>query len=184
MNRKEFVKAACKYGFCGCMGMSFLNATKSFSESNDVAKEQPDWRIAFMQKRFAKLIAAVGSKVNSETRNELLEQMGRECAKEGLEKIQKFKGDVEGFLKHIQEQWGDEAEFDASSNEIRIQGKKRDQCFCPFVDQSLTPKDFCNCSMGWQKEIYEMILGKKVDVRIDSSVLRGDERCGMTIKPV
>ena len=43
-------------------------------------------------------------------------------------------------------------------------------------------KDFCNCSKGWQKQTYEIILGQKVDVDINTSILYGDNHCSFTIK--
>ena len=41
--------------------------------------------------------------------------------------------------------------------------------------------DFCQCTIGWQKEIYSLVSGKDVDVKIESSVLRGDEKCSYKI---
>ena len=38
------------------------------------------------------------------------------------------------------------------------------------------PAYFCDCSVGWQKEIYESVLGKTVDVVLKESVLRGGKR--------
>lgn len=108
--------------------------------------------------------------------------MGRECAKEGKNEIIKYQGKIEEYLKDLKAKWVEKAEFDEGSNEIRIQDKKRDKCFCPFVDITLMTKDFCNCSIGWQKENYETILEKKVDVKIDSSILRGADHCSFTIK--
>ena len=50
----------------------------------------------------------------------------------------------------------------------------------------LTPKaQEMVCSMiddHWQKETYESIIGKPVEVTIEESVLRGGERCSFTIK--
>ena len=65
---------------------------------------------------------------------------------------------------------------------IKIHDKKRETCFCPFVNHKFTSIDFCNCSIGWQKETYESILGKPVEVNIEESVLRGGKRCSFTIK--
>lgn len=107
--------------------------------------------------------------------------MGRECAKEGRSEIIKYQGRIGEFLKDIQSKWVEKAEFIKELNVIKIEDKKRDQCFSPFVDMTLMSKDFCNCSIGWQKENYETILEKKVVVRVDTSILRGADHYSFTI---
>ncbi|MBN2520732.1 MAG: hypothetical protein JXB17_09530 [Bacteroidales bacterium] len=181
MDRKEFFKNTCKFGLCACAGLSLMNMPIK-TKADDSGENEEDWRIGFMQKRFAKLIDILNSNLDETGKNEILEELGRECAKEGIDHIIKFKGDIEGFLKNIEEQWVEKVEFNKESNEIKIFDKKRDSCYCPFVDKAITSKDFCNCSIGWQKAIYETILGKEVDVEILSSVLRGGEGCSFVIK--
>ena len=79
MNRKDFFKKTCAMGICGCAGLGIFN-TQSVSAQNPEEKE--DWRIGFMQKRFAKLIEMMNIELDAEERNLLLEEMGRACAKE------------------------------------------------------------------------------------------------------
>lgn len=45
-----------------------------------------------------------------------------------------------------------------------------------------TPKVVCNCSLGWQKRTWETVLGKKVDVELVESVLRGGKRCVFRVR--
>ncbi len=44
-------------------------------------------------------------------------------------------------------------------------------------------KEFlCNCSLGWQQYTCEMLLGKKVQVELKDSVVRGGRRCVFHIR--
>lgn len=56
MDRKEFFKKACIYGVCGCAGMAFVSNIGVSANSEKTLDNEPDWRIGFMQKRFAKLV--------------------------------------------------------------------------------------------------------------------------------
>jgi hypothetical protein len=180
MERKDFFKKACLYGICSCTGLSLNAGSDAFAAVN-TTKDEPDWKIGFVQARFSKLIEILDSTVDSETKSKILENLGRACSSQSSENYKKFIGDVDGFLADLQKNWAQKASYDKSKNEITIIGKKTDNCFCPFVDIKKMSKDFCNCTLGWQKQTFETILGQKVSVRIDSTVLRGGESCNFTI---
>lgn len=180
MNRKDFFKNICKYSVCGCTGMMLISPVNLLANDDDPEEKEEDWRIGFIQNRIAKFIEGMNSELDKETLTALLENMGKSCAKENVEGYVKFKGDLSGYLKSI-EKWVEKIEHDEEKGIVKIIGKKNNSCFCPFVDISKMPKEFCNCTKGWNKETYETIIGKQVDVKIDSTVLWGGERCGFTI---
>ncbi|MFC2137410.1 hypothetical protein ACFLTE_04480 [Bacteroidota bacterium] len=180
MDRKDFFKNICKYGACSCAGMMLLSSANLITNDDTPEEKKEDWRIGFMQNRIAKLIEGMDGNLDKEILTSLLENMGRHCAKENSEYYIKFKGDVNGYLKSLEE-GVEKAEHDEEKGIVKIIGKKNDSCYCPFVDLSKMPKEFCNCTKGWNKEMYEAIIGKPVDVEIDTSVLWGGERCGFTI---
>ena len=180
MNRKDFFKNVCKYSACGCAGMMLLSPSNLLANGDDPEEKKEDWRISFMQNRIAKLIEGMNGELDKETLTALLEDMGKNCAKEYSENYVKFKGDLNGYLKSIEE-WVEKAEHDEEKGIVKLIGKKNNSCFCPFVDISKMPKEFCNCTKGWNKETYGAITGKQVDVKIDTTVLWGGERCSFTI---
>jgi hypothetical protein len=180
MERKDFFKNVCVYGACGCAGMMLLPHASLLANEGAPEEKKEDWRIGFMQGRIAKLIEGMDGKLDKETMASLLEDMGRYCAKRNSENYIKFKGDLNGYLKSI-ETWVEKTEHDEKNGIITLIGKKNSNCFCPFVDISKMPKEFCNCTKGWNKEIYGDIVGKPVDVKIDTTVLWGGESCNFTI---
>ena len=60
-------------------------------------------------------------------------------------------------------------------------------CHCPWVKESLregkseVPAVFCNCSAGFHKRMWEVVLGHAVKCEVLESVLKGDERCRFRI---
>jgi predicted ArsR family transcriptional regulator len=180
MKRNEFLKSACKLGMCSCVGVSLLSG-KSIADATDDAKKELEQTMGFIHKRFAKLIEGMNSSVDEGTKTKILEGVGRTCAGEYKDSFLKYKDNLEGFLDNLKKTWADQAEYDKKSKTIRVVGKKQKSCFCPFVNNSMTPKDFCNCSIGFNKESFETVLGKPVDVKIEESILRGGERCTFVI---
>jgi predicted hydrocarbon binding protein len=134
--------------------------------------------------KYAMFIEVLGRELDPATRQRLLRALGRECAIQyrGVT-FEKYKGDIKGFLKAVQEPsgWVEKAEYDELAGTIRIIDKQR-RCSCPLVSQSRTPADQCDCTLGWQKETYSRILGRPVEAQIEESILRGGKRCVYLIK--
>jgi predicted hydrocarbon binding protein len=174
MKRKEFIESACTLGICSC---AILSGGTLLTASSAAADEKEDWRLGFMRTRFARLVEILNSTVDDETKKKILENMGRACARENSAFYEKFKNDPEGYLNEVKQKWAERTEYDKKAQTIRIVGKKTEKCGCPFVDQAVTPKDFCYCSSGYVKETLETVLGKSVESVIEESKLRGGERC-------
>lgn len=56
-------------------------------------------------------------------------------------------------------------------------------CFCPLIRAAWDriSLDYCHCSAGWYKGIYEGIFGVPVQVAVEESILHGDDRCRFAI---
>ncbi len=57
-------------------------------------------------------------------------------------------------------------------------------CYCPLIREtrSRIPLEYCCCSSGWYKGIYEGIFGRPAEVTVDESILSGGDRCRFTIR--
>jgi len=184
MDRKDFFKKACLYGVCGCAGMTLLSATNVFanSKSGTNSDEEPDWRIGFMQDRFAKLIDIINENVDDKTRSKIMESMGRQCSQLGYDYIKEYIGDVDAFLKKFEKDWAESVEHNKEKGIIKTVGKQKEKCPCPFVGKSNISKHYCDCSIGWYKESFKAVSGKEVEVERTSSILHGDKSCNFTMK--
>lgn len=180
MKRKEFLTSACKFGLCGCFGMSVLSGSEFLAESKNTDEEdKPDWRIDFMQNRFRDLMYILNDTLDKDTFITVLHQLGSKC---GNDFAEKYKNNPEGFFNFIKSLWADTVEYDKGRDLITVNEKIRTSCNCPFVREKDAPEILCNCSLGTQKRIYESLYGREVNVTLEKSVLRGDERCSFTIQ--
>jgi len=62
--------------------------------------------------------------------------------------------------------------------------KRMCACFCPMIRTRLDTgisATFCNCSAGWDRQLYEGIFGKPVRMEVLETVLKGDEFCRFAI---
>ena len=181
MKRNEFFKKTCMTGLCTCAGIAAFGSVDLFAQDDKVEKKE-DWRVGFMQRRFAKLIDNMGDKITPGQREELIEQMGRNCSAMNNDKWKGFNGSIENALADIEKDFAEKATYDKQTQTITIIGRPSTECFCPFAGGKNIAKEFCNCSIGWQKNTFETISGKKAEASIIASVLRGNDRCSFSIK--
>ncbi len=171
MDRKEFLKSACGLGVCGC-ALSLVVPPETLAAA---ATEVPDQRLAFARYQIAKLVGFMAAGTAAPACADALEKIGRECARLGQLGV-KFKGDPDGYFAAARKNWGTDFSWDKQKGIITV-AVAEGECSCPMVDRRRTPAFFCNCSVGYQKEAFEAILGKPVQVALKESKLGGSKRC-------
>ena len=185
MNRRELLNRACGMGMCSCAA-SVMFGDSSSGAQNDTEENKKlrelrtehnrcKWWLDHAAKQLASLWELLESHLDDAKRREILEQLGRNCAK-SLGWGERYKGNPEGFFKFLNQKLGETCTYDKEKGVIDVVTRERD-CDCKLVNSKLTPAYFCHCSMGWQKHMYETILGKAVDTELKESVLQGSKRC-------
>jgi len=175
MDRHNFLKTACGFGICSCIGSGLLSGNKLYaSESNET-----DWKEKFVKYRYAKLIDILDLTLDEKTKNRIIENLGMECSKIGF--AENYKSNLDGFFKEIHGRWGENASYDKEKGLIRIETPERD-CVCPLVDSKMISKSVCQCSVGWQTQTYKTITGGEVEAKCIESVVRGSKRCVFEIR--
>ena len=175
MDRKDFFKNACGLGICSCIGVGLL----SNGDLKAATDEKNDWKEGFIRYRFEKLIGILDSSLEEKTRNQIFENLGKECAKTG--QSAKYINNPDGFFNDVLSRWGEKASYDKGKGLIRIETPER-ACFCPMFDPKTVSKSICQCSVGWQSQTYKTILGKDVEAKCVESVIRGSKRCVFEIR--
>ncbi len=177
MNRKTFLQGcACglSAGAAGLVPAASLSAT-------DVKKTE-DWRLPFVQRRYAGLLDILSKRMGENTLKETLHELGATCAGMSDESTVKYRGDLDGFAKSIKESIsGDTVTFDREKGILTMASEERTACFCPFLGAN-APELACNCSLGWQQHTWETFFQKKVTVDVKEAVLRGGKRCVFEIR--
>ncbi|MBN1330289.1 MAG: hypothetical protein JXA54_12515 [Candidatus Heimdallarchaeota archaeon] len=129
------------------------------------------------------LMESINENVDNETRQKIFAKTGSYCAqahaKELFITIKNSTSDFNEFLVQINEKMKGTTWEQIDSNTLRV---TYERCYCPMINFGLykTPVQ-CNCSIGWLKENLEMVLDKKVNVKLDESVLNGGTKCFFTI---
>jgi predicted ArsR family transcriptional regulator len=157
-------------------------SAEEVSATKDCPPGENEWKLDFVKDRFSKFVDVIDKNVDVKTREKMISQFGRVCGQESFDQLKKYVGDIDGLLNHIQNNWAEKAEYDREKGEIRVVGKPTKECFCPFVATDQMSDKFCSCSAGWSKEVFQRVLGKKVETEMTSTVLRGDERCTSVIR--
>ncbi len=111
----------------------------------------------------------------------LLEQRGRLCISETY--IKKAKAVAKGaksdeeFLRNLGEVYP----------MLKLDGDKvyvlYPKCYCPTrkIFKGEVPHYYCHCSVGWVKEMFEQALGRNIEVKLESSVLRDGKECRLRV---
>ena len=179
MTRKNFMRC-CGAGACSCAGIAPFLAQTAQAQSNPEI-ERLKSQVDFAQKRFATLVGILDANLDEATRKRVWESLGRDHGREYRDLTDRFKGNLEGFLEYIRGQWVATADYDAAQGIIRVVDKSP-TCTCPLVRQGLTPRNFCDCTLGWQKEVYSAVIGRPVEATLEESILRGGKRCVFRIQ--
>ncbi len=187
MDRRELIKQTCGMGLCACAGVTVLaqfGRAAEATDTDDMGRQlhRLQWWQDHTKAQLVRLWELLEPHLDKATRQDIIEQLGRNCAKR-IGWAEQFKGNVRGFFGRMKESQGEVIQYDEAKGIITITSPERD-CVCSMVDSKRTPPYFCHCSVGWQKETYETILGKQVEVEVKESVLRGSKRCVFEIRIV
>ena len=180
MNRKEFLKKICLSGICACSGSELLSQNGTVTDDSKKAPKE-DWRFGFSRTRYTDLMRILQSKLSKKEFSEIIQALGRECSA-GIDFIKDYKGDLIGYLKELKRRWNEDSTYDQEKRIIIVASQERTSCVCPLIDTEKVSDEVCNCSLGWQKQTFETVLGKNVGVEIKESIIRGGKRCIFEIK--
>jgi len=182
INRKDFMKncavAACATGLCCAVQTPEASASEDLKQPCD-PKELTDTRnrSEAARLRFSKLIEIMEARLPEQERKQMLHALGAKCAETyRLALLDRYKGNIKGFLEEGRRNWMAEADYDEVRGTIRIVDKGPG-CSCPMVMEGTTPPSFCDCTLGWQEAAYSTILGRPVKAELEESILRGGRKC-------
>ena len=140
------------------------------------------------QEQVKNVLKFIDASQSESVKNAIFSQLGHECfyARKLDGWIAQYKGDVQAFLdrinvQHASKYW-ERLEFTEDRTMLILTGKKVRGCACAFADCLQPPRSLCHyCCKAFQRELFGMLLGQKVEVTITQSYLLGGERCSTTI---
>jgi hypothetical protein len=142
--------------------------------------ENAVWKRNFIRRRFNFLLEILKEELDAGQTDAIIQKLGDRCAGTVLDWAQDNAGNPEGYFRRVHEKLGEDFEYDEPNGIVRINTHNK-KCFCPAVNER-TPGEFCNCSLGWQRRMFETVFGRPVEVRLEKALLRGDDTCIFEIR--
>ncbi len=177
LDRKEFLKG-CAGGLCACA------ASVCLPVAAEAAAKPEDWRLQFVKQRYAKLMDILSRRMGTEGVSGALQELGSFCAAQRDETTNKFRGKVEDYRKFLGEH-GSTANYDTERGVYTLVYDPGSTCPCSFAGGvGKTPGTMCDCSVGWARHNWGIVLESEPKVELKESFLRGGKVCKFEITPV
>jgi predicted hydrocarbon binding protein len=179
MKRKEFLKNVLSGG-CACTLLTLGGGKVLSADDTPEKKPEKDKNQEFITNWTENLMVIMDQNLDEKTREKIMQASGRKCAQNNFNPVAlKYKGKVKELLSYLKQNFADFADYDEKNETIRMVSKKFKSCFCPLVKgrSSLKSPTYCLCSRGWMKEVFETVTGKKVEVELEQTILRGADCC-------
>jgi len=188
MDRKKFCKTTCGLGIASCAGLSFLSGeVASASGASPVVTGQQNPLVAVDLRQIQNVLKYVDSMKDESVKAAVFERLGFEhvTSESYHAYLVGFRKDIKSYFDNVntgKDKYWEKMEWDPEKSEIRVTGKVVDRCACSYAQCENPPLSLCNyCCKNFQKSMFELMLDRKVDVRIDAAFLLGDKRCSTTI---
>ncbi|MCY6960135.1 hypothetical protein [Clostridium brassicae] len=142
------------------------------------------WAQSFSMEWLNELLNSIEKNCSQENCALLLEGCGA-CHYKSMEHmLEKYVGDLQGFINFMVKKHGQIITYDEAKNIILVDENKS-YCVCP-INQCMNGKKvspaLCHCSASMTQKMISKITGKEVKSRVVTSVLRGDKSCVYEIK--
>ena len=180
-NRRNFLKKGCLAGTCVCGFSSFVFSAPSEQQEesgNDSSK-------LMMQEWIYEILKGISTIEDKELRRSILKNCATSHYKQlNMDEIlSPYIGDLDKFTQYLVKEWNWKVNYRKDEG-IIIADENKNYCVCPLTDHPgwIKSSDLCFCSEGFTELMFSKVTEKKTNVKVISSIQRGDERCKYEIK--
>lgn len=184
MKRKEFIN---KCSTCGTLSLlALFNSDKVYAQENNTIKDDRDSE-PMNKKQIRQLLKFIDLSINESDKEKIFNKLGIECLySRNYDKwVISFRDRQDEYFDRVkrgESKYWEKLEYDKDKSVITLVGRKFQTCVCEYGQCSEPPESLCNyCCKRFQEELFGLLLEKKVNVRIDESIILGGERCSTTI---
>lgn len=189
MQRKEFLKSCGLLAVSPCILPQTIHALRNIQTDNPSATPC-DEKEQFTQKWVKRFFDNFDKRLDETKRKEVMEDCGKDCFKGSLGGKKPPPVDVDILIDEINKYAGEIA-AKREGNEIDFRYTKNPRglkvadgyCLCPLVESGPVGLSgtYCDCSVGYVKEMFETYTGKEVHVELLESLKRGGKGCQFKI---
>jgi len=184
MERKQFLKASlCLGALCGARSAFSQETEPAATAAASPSAPQPsacERQLEFARGWVRSFMEGVDAQLPEPQRVALMEARGRACARGGAARMaEAHKGNLDGFIAAMASHMGPDG-LRREGDVVRVQYPT---CYCPMVSEMEQPisATYCDCSVGWLKEMYETVTGGPVNVEVLETVKRGGKACRFNV---
>ncbi|WZL73290.1 hypothetical protein QBE52_00700 [Clostridiaceae bacterium 35-E11] len=142
------------------------------------------WAQNFSMEWLSELLNSIENNCSQEKCALLLDGCGA-CHYKSMEHmLEKYIGDLLGFINFMTKEHGQIIAYDEVNNIIRVDENKS-YCVCPItqcMNGQKVSRVLCHCSASMTQKMISKITGKEAKSRVVTSILRGDRSCVYEIK--
>jgi predicted hydrocarbon binding protein len=177
IDRKDFLYQAWKLIIGAWSAILFDGPKLAYSAYRPAGQEdEMTQKTKFIHNWILSLMENMDEHLDEEAKINLLEECGRTCAESHAKaEALKHKGNLDGWLG-VFKKWVGPENIQREDDAVRVIYSK---CLCPLVQDRppLMSKTYCNCSRGWLKEVFETVMEKQLEVKLEDSIMQGGKRC-------
>ncbi len=197
LDRKELLATAGKAGLATCL--CALGATRLLADEmpqtapGEATAARAVKRMEFSDVWVRRFMNVLDETLDRETRAKVMTANGRRCLREWL------ASEGRTITPVAFETWAERLKARPSDGSLRVEGKviyfqydasaetggasPEGVCLCPMVESKPAglSRTYCQCSVGYVKEMHEQKFGRPVTVELLDSVLYGGKRCTFKI---
>ncbi|MGD2093755.1 MAG: hypothetical protein PVH77_01980 [Phycisphaerales bacterium] len=197
MERRNFVKGCLDCGLAAMIGDFLLQSESAYGRENKpdekkkTGEEKKPVKNDLIYKvnhgQIMTLMKFIEKNVDKSTSRKIFSKLGYECfhSRNLTKWINSFKPDTDRFFTWVNEgnsRYWEKLDYDKENSKIKVTARKFPSCVCYYAQCPDPPKSLCYfCCKALHVELFQALLNKKVEVKIDSAILLGDERCCTTI---
>ena len=184
ISRKEFFRKGCISGACLC-GFGSLAMASNMDERLLSETKSNEENSVLVQEWISMLISGIESELDEESQRKVLKKASAAHYNHLKmdEMLSEYIGDIEKFIKFIEDKWGWRIEYD-KKNKVLIADENKNYCVCPILDYKPERKysAMCYCSEGFAEKMFSTVSGVAVSAKVIESIRKGGERCKYEIQ--
>lgn len=129
----------------------------------------------------SELVNGMDESITEEAKKKVFQKCGKACFSscnitETIKECMKNTDNIESLLNELNK-------IGIGGGKLKLEGNTisgtYEKCYCPLrneMGEGISPS-FCNCTRGWAKSMFEIILDKEVEVELIQAIGRGDKVC-------
>jgi hypothetical protein len=184
MNRRTFVSKG-----CACGAMILAGAACGMSATTESKPPKDDLTNPVNAPQVMAVLTDIDRSGDKALIDAVFTRWGFQCFHNRRElKVfaEQQRANFQGYVDYVnanRSRYWERLDYDKDSGIIKVTSRKFGKCVCAYAQCQQPAKALCtHCCKAFQTELFKVMLGHDVTVKIDEGILLGGERCRTTVR--